>query len=176
MPYPDTTPTSQSQASALLSNNAANAGLTNATPFDRLTNVEQVVANLLTSPPATLGTQSLPPAKFTLNATSGATVAAAGDMTGAYFVCLGVSAVGAANLTTRTAVQLFADIPNCKVGDSYMLLITNTSGGTTTLVAGTGVTLTGTMTMATNTVRLYNVKFVSATAVTIQSVAIGTIG
>ena len=51
MAFPASTPTSQPQASALLSNNAANAGLTNATPFDRLTNLEQVAANLLTDVP-----------------------------------------------------------------------------------------------------------------------------
>lgn len=117
----------------------------------------------------------LPSAKYTKNTTSGVTTAAAGDLTGASFVCAEYSAVGAAALTTRTATQMFADMPYVQVGDSYMLLITNTSGGTTTLTAGTGVTLTGTMTMATNTTRLYNVKFVSGTAVTIQSVGVGTI-
>ena len=124
---------------------------------------------------AATGASVLPAGKFTLNATSGATTAAAGDLTGAAFVSAGYSAVGAANLTTRTAVQMFADMPNAQVGDSYTLMITNTSGGTTTLVAGTGVTLTGTMTMATNTTRTFNVKFVSATAVTIQSIGVGTI-
>src|SRR5688572_2452958 len=49
--FPAITPTSQPQASALLSNNAANAGLPNATPLDRLTNLEQVVANILTGLP-----------------------------------------------------------------------------------------------------------------------------
>lgn len=51
MAFPGTTPTTAAQASALLSNAAANAGLTNATPFDRLTNLEQIVANLLTDAP-----------------------------------------------------------------------------------------------------------------------------
>lgn len=54
MSFPATTPTSQPQASALLSNNAANAGLTNATPFDRLTVLEQVVGNLLTDLPSAI--------------------------------------------------------------------------------------------------------------------------
>lgn len=175
MSFPDVTPTSQPQASALLSNNAASAGLTNATPFDRLTNLEQVVGNLMTSLPSTLGVQSVPPSKFVLNATSGATTAAVGDMTGAYHVCLGLSAVGAANYTTRTAAQMFADVPNTDVGDSYMLLVINTSGGTTTIVGGTGVTITGTATLATNTTRWFNVRFVSATATTLQSVSVGTI-
>jgi len=118
---------------------------------------------------------TLPDAKYTKNTTVGATVAAAGDLSGAKFVCAEFSAVGAANLTTRTATQMFADQGNVQPGDSYMLLITNTSGGTTTLVAGSGVTLTGTMTMATNTTRLFNVTYTSATALVIQSVGVGTI-
>lgn len=121
------------------------------------------------------GSGTLPPAKYAKNTTSGATTAAVGDFTGAATVQTEYSAVGAANLTTRTAAQMFADHPNAKVGDSFVLEITNTSGGTTTIVAGTGVTLTGTMTLATNTTRRFNVKFVSATAVTIQSTGTGTI-
>jgi hypothetical protein len=117
----------------------------------------------------------LPPSKYTKNTTAGVTTAAVGDLTGAAFVCAEYSAVGAANLTTRTATQMFNDMGNVQAGDSYMLQITNTSGGTTTLVAGTGVTLTGTMTMATNTTRMFNVKFTSATALVIQSVGVGTI-
>lgn len=120
------------------------------------------------------GISSTAAAKYTLNSTSGATTAAAGDLTGANFVSAAYSAVGAANLTTRTAAQMIADA-GLKVGDSYMLLITNTSGGTTTLVAGSGVTLTGTMTLATNTTRLFNAKVSAAGAITIQSVSVGTI-
>lgn len=119
--------------------------------------------------------QSLPAAKYVKNTTAGATTAAAGDLTGAAYVSVEYSAVGAANLTTRTATQMFADMGNVQPGDSYTLEITNTSGFTTTLVAGSGVTLTGTMTLATNTTRRFNVKFNSATTLTIQSVGVGTI-
>ena len=56
MAFPATTPTSQQQASALLSNNASNAGLTNTVPLDRLANLEQVVGNLLTDLPSTMTT------------------------------------------------------------------------------------------------------------------------
>lgn len=116
-----------------------------------------------------------PAAKYAKNTTSGATVAAAGDMTGAAYVSAEYSAVGTANLTTRTAEQMFADAGNVQPGDSYVLEIVNTSGGTTTLVAGTNVTLTGTMTLATNTTRRFNVKFTDATHLVIQSVGVGTI-
>ncbi|MHB1950116.1 MAG: hypothetical protein ACYCQK_01425 [Acidiferrobacteraceae bacterium] len=115
------------------------------------------------------------PAKYTKNTTAGATTAAAGDLTGAAFVSAEYSAVGTANLTTRTATQMFNDAGNVQPGDSYTLQITNSSGGTTTLAAGTGVTLTGTMTMATNTTRTFIVTYTSATALTIQSIGVGTI-
>lgn len=118
---------------------------------------------------------TLPDAKYTKNTTSGATTAAAGDLSGAKFVCAEYSAVGAANLTTRTAAQMFADQGNVQPGDGYMLLITNTSGGTTTLVAGSGVTITGTATLATNTTRLFNVTYNTAATLTMQSVGVGTI-
>lgn len=118
---------------------------------------------------------TLPPAKYTKNNTAGATTAAAGDLTGADVVQAEYSAVGANNLTTRTAAQMFADIPNCQAGFSYVLEIANTSAGTTTLIGGTGVTLTGTMTMAAGTTRRFNVLFTSPTACTIQNMGAGTV-
>lgn len=115
-----------------------------------------------------------PPAKFTLNATVGATTAAAGDLTGACYVQAGYSAVGAAALTTRTAPQMIEDA-QLQVGESYVLEITNTSAGTTTLTAGAGVTLTGTMTIATMTTRRFNVLVTGIGTITIQSTGVGTI-
>ncbi len=70
---------------------------------------------------------------------------------------------------------MFADQGNVQPGDKYLLRIINTSGGTTTVVAGSGVTLTGTATLATNTTRDFVVTFTSATALTMQSVGVGTI-
>lgn len=113
-------------------------------------------------------------AKYSTNATVGATAAAPGDLTGANQVTCNYSAVGAANLTTRTAAQMFAD-HGAIAGQTYELEIMNSSGGTTTLVGGTGVTINGTATMATNTVRWFIVTFVSATAVTIQNQGSGAI-
>lgn len=113
-------------------------------------------------------------AKYTKNTTSGGTTAAAGDLTGALIVRAEYSAVGAANLTTRTAAQMIADAGNVQTNDSYALRIINTSGGTTTLVAGSGVTITGTATMATNTWREYNVTFTGASTMTFQNVGAGT--
>lgn len=121
-----------------------------------------------------IGMRAVPAAKYTKNTTVGATVAAQGDLTGAYYVQAEYSAVGAAALTTRSAAQMIADA-GLQIGESYVLEITNTSGGTTTLTAGAGVTLTGTMTMATNTTRRFNVKVTGDNAITIQSTGVGTI-
>jgi len=116
---------------------------------------------------------------FTSTALSGA-VLPAGAITGAAEVYLLSSAANGTSLTTRTAAQMYADLQIVSGlqnlnGWSYMLRITNSSGGTTTLAAGTGVTLTGTMTMATNTFRDFVVTINNAGAITIQSVGSGTI-
>lgn len=113
-------------------------------------------------------------AKYTKNTTSGATTAAAGDLTGALQVTAEYSAVGAANLTTRTAAQMFADAA-AVVGQTYELAIMNSSAGTTTLVGGTGVVITGTATIAASAVRWFLVKFVSATSVTLQNLGAGSV-
>jgi len=115
----------------------------------------------------------LPASKYTQNTASGATTAAVGDLTGAAFVTAEYTAVGAANLTTRTATQMFQDSGNIRAGASYMLMILNSSGGTTTLTAGSGVTINGTATLATNTGRIFNVKFPTATTCTITNIGGG---
>jgi hypothetical protein len=112
-------------------------------------------------------------AKYGTVATAGPATAGAGEMTGAGFVIAEYTAIGANNLTTRTATQLFNESPDFKVGDSYMLLVRNVNAGQITIVAGAGVTLTGTATIAANTERLYCVTFTSATAAVIQNVAGG---
>lgn len=136
------------------------------TPALLRTMLQNIVDSVLVAP-------GLP--KYVKNTTVGATTAAAGDLTGAIVIQAEYSAVGAANLTTRTATQMFADAGNVQANDTYELTIINTSAGTTTLVAGTGVTLTGTMTIATNTTRRFIVTFNSSTTMTFQSVGVGTI-
>jgi hypothetical protein len=113
-------------------------------------------------------------AKYTANATVGATTAAAGDLTGALTVTANYSAVGANNLTTRTAAQMFADA-GAVVGQAYELAIMNTSGFTMTLVGGANVTVNGTATIAQSTVRWFVVTFNSATTLTIQNSGSGNV-
>lgn len=90
-------------------------------------------------------------------------------------------ALGAgANLTTPTAAQIAAAIPNMKAGMSYRLRIINKSSGAFawTLVAGTNVTLAGTsQAIAQNTWREYRVLCTGiggAVAYTFSSVGTGT--
>ncbi|HET8667716.1 MAG TPA: hypothetical protein VFM10_07025 [Terriglobales bacterium] len=117
----------------------------------------------------------LPVTKYTANAASGAATAAAGDLSGAQKVIALYSAVGAAALTTRTAAQMYGDMGNIKPGDVYMARIINTSGGTTTLTGGTGVTITGTAGIASNAWNEYMVTVTSASAITFQYIGSGTV-
>ena len=78
-------------------------------------------------------------------------------------------------MTTRTATQMFADIPNAQVGMSFLLTVVAQGDNTVTVSAGTGVTITGTATVATKTTRTFVCTFTSATAITLQGVSKGTI-
>lgn len=113
---------------------------------------------------------ALPVSKFTSIAAANGTLSA-GDMEGAAWCTLASS--GATAMTTRTAVQLIAGIPNAQVGSSYLLWVFNSNAGTLTLTGGVGVTITGTATIATAITRLYNVKVATATTITMQNCGAG---
>lgn len=116
---------------------------------------------------------ALPDSKVT---TGSAATFAAGDITGARTVNY-INTGANATLTTRTAAQMFADIPNCTVGYSYQLLIRVQNAQTATITAAdASVTLTGTMTIANTVTRTFNVTFVSAVACTITSMGISAAG
>lgn len=83
---------------------------------------------------------------------------------------------GAGTLNSATAAQIVAATPNAYAGYTYRLRIINSSSGNFawTLTTATGITLSGTMTIAQNTFRDFYVTLTSLTAVTIQSVGTGT--
>ena len=115
----------------------------------------------------------LPPAKYS---TGTAATFAAGALTGAYFVNY-MNSGNNATLTTRTGTQMFGDIPNCQIGFAYQLAIRNEHATTATVTAAdASVTLTGTMTIAQNVTRLFEVVFTSATQCTITSMGISAAG
>jgi hypothetical protein len=111
--------------------------------------------------------------------TSGVTATiAAGAMEGSAFCAYEVSGgTAGAALTTRTATQLLAGIPNPQVGSSWILRVINlnTSSGTITMTAGGGVTVTGTPTVAITITRDYlcTVTNVGTPAVTLQNIGSG---
>lgn len=79
--------------------------------------------------------------------------------------------------TTRTAAQLYADDPTAYPGQSYLLRIANSGAGTLTLAGGSGVTVTGTATVATTTFRDFHVRYggtADAPTVTITNIGLGT--
>lgn len=103
------------------------------------------------------------------------TTFAADELTGGAFTIYNNTQGTPGSIATRTATLMFADDAYSRVGSSYMLRIINNQGtGTLTVTAGTGVTLTGTATIAVNTFRDFSVTYTSATALVIQQVGIGT--
>lgn len=96
---------------------------------------------------------------------------AQGNITGANYVVFATS--GATAFTTRTAAQMFTDTNYAFAGMSYVLRVYNTNGGTLTLTGGSGVTITGTATIATAVTRDYLVTFNSATTLTMQNIGSG---
>lgn len=116
-------------------------------------------------------------AKFTTAALESATIAAA-SVAGANTVEHINTGTTPANLQLPTAADIVAAIPNAQVGFSYILDVRNGSSGanTATLTTNTGLTLTGTMTIAQNVTRRLVVTLVSLTAVTFQSMGISAAG
>jgi hypothetical protein len=108
-------------------------------------------------------------------------VLTAANLTGASsLVTLALTgALGAgANATTDTAANIIAAMPSPSVGTTHRLRIINESSGafSWTVVGGTGVTVTGTATIAQNTWREFvvTVTNVGTPAVTLQNVGTGT--
>lgn len=138
---------------------------------------DQTIDGTLRLGPSAVVVAPLIDAKYTTGALQSATFAA-GDLTGARIVTYDNTGTTPGNLATRTATQMFGDTAGAYVGQSYLLMIRNSSGSanTATITAGTGVTLTGTMTIAQTVTRIFVVTFTSATAVTIQSLGISAAG
>jgi hypothetical protein len=144
------------------------------------------------SPVGTNGLHSVGPAKLlagtslaggfvygTNTATAGATLTAANIYAvGAVDVTLNMTGTlaGAANAQLPTVASLVTLIANPIVGQTYRLRVINSSSGNFawTVTTNTGWTLAGTMTIAQNTFRDFNVTLTSLTAATLQSVGTGT--
>lgn len=112
------------------------------------------------------------PAQFVTNTTT--TTFASGQLTGAPNVVYANTGNTPGTITTRTAALMFSDTPNAYTGQTYRLRIYHGGTGTLTIAAGTNVTLTGTMTIATTTWRDFIVTFTDSTHLVIQNVGSGT--
>lgn len=112
----------------------------------------------------------LPLSQFT-SISSGNGTLGAGAIEGSQFCTLATS--GATAQTTRTAAQMIANIPGAQIGMTWLIRVYNTNAGTLTLTGGTGVTITGTATIATNVWREYQATITSLTAVTLQNLGAG---
>tara|TARA_B100001123_G_C14946305_1_gene881822 strand:- start:26 stop:721 length:696 start_codon:yes stop_codon:yes gene_type:complete len=109
-----------------------------------------------TSDNVTVGGQFLPGAfnsdfvTVTTDTTAGANTWSAAEFIGGLLLrdCVGT---GRSDVTP-TATQIVGAIANCKVGTAFRVIIRNTSDAaeTITITAGTGVSLSGTMTIAQN--------------------------
>lgn len=123
-------------------------------------------------------TGGVPQTQYTAIATNtpatltGAQMAGAGDVT----VNMTAALAGAGTLNSATAAQIVAAIPGAQPGFSYNLRVINSSSGNFawTLTTATGITLTGTMTIAQNTWRDFYITLTSLTAVAIQNIGTGT--
>lgn len=113
-----------------------------------------------------------------LTNTTGFTIAAAANEAGAADCTLNLTGTlgGNANVQSDTATNIVAAIPNARVGTSYKFRLINSSSANFawTLTTNTGLTLTGTMSVAQNTWRDFYVTVTTLTAVTIQSIGTGT--
>ena len=116
-------------------------------------------------------TAALPPAQYKTAALQSATITAA-NMAGSAISVFDNTGTTPANLATDTAANIIAAVPGWQIGQSYLLKIRNSSGSanTATITAGTGVTLTGTMTIAQYVQRELIVTYTGAGAVTLQSI------
>jgi hypothetical protein len=68
---------------------------------------------------------------------------------------------------TDTATNIINSIPGAKVNQSFPLLIGNLGSGVQTIGAGTGVTITGSATIASNCVALFLATVTGSTAVSL---------
>lgn len=71
-----------------------------------------------------------------------------------------------------TAAQLYAELGRPSVGSAFKFIIRNTADAaeTITMTAGTGITISGTATIAQNNTKIFVAVFTSPTAVTVYSI------
>ena len=99
---------------------------------------------------------------------------AAAKVAGAGNVVLRSSGGSTPTLTFPLATDLVPALPNTQPGYSYRLRVINNNSGTATLAVNTGVTLTGTLTLAQNTWRDFIMTLNAGGLISGQAVGTGT--
>lgn len=121
----------------------------------------------------------LPVGQYAVQASAVSFTAGAGEVCGAQETVLDLTGAlaGAGNITTPTAVAIFAALSGAVVGTNWVLRILNNSAGAFawTLVGGVGVTVLGTATVAQNTWREWLATFTSPVALTMQNMGAGDV-
>lgn len=101
---------------------------------------------------------------YTNAATGASTITATMLAGGIYIVAIG----SAVTHTTDTAVNLLAANQNMSVGDSAAVIVSNPTAFALTLAGGTGVTASGTLTVAAGTFRIFLLTKTSVTTMTLK--------
>ena len=100
------------------------------------------------------------------------TTASAGQLSGSAVCVMFNTGATPGTYTTRTATQMIADSA-LQIGQTWLVLLGNNQAtGTLTLAGGTGVTISGTTTVAANVGRLYVCTVATATTITMTGAAL----
>lgn len=150
------------------------SNITIVTPFSWVRYlITQTAANTLTMVAVESGqNETLSNSQFVTNTTT--TTFAAGQLTGSDYNTYANTGNTPGTITTRTAAQMIADIPNAYTGLTWVTRIYHGGTGTLTVGAGTGVTITGTATVATTTWRDFACSITGAATITMQNIGSGT--
>ena len=100
-----------------------------------------------------------------VNPAVGASVITAGMLSGGVYVSAITSAV---THTTDTAVNILAANPDMSIGDSAAVIVSNPTANVLTIAGGTGVTASGTLTVAAGAARTFLLTKASETTMTIK--------
>jgi len=100
-----------------------------------------------------------------VNPAVGASVITAGMLVGGVYVSAITSAV---THTTDTAVNILAANPDMSIGDTAAVIVSNPTANVLTIAGGTGVTASGTLTVAAGAARTFLLTKASETTMTIK--------
>jgi hypothetical protein len=108
---------------------------------------------------------------LTLTTGGGTGTLTADQLAGGFII---IDTQDAQSTATPTATLIRNSIKGAKEGSGFLFVIKNSGDSTMTLTAGTGVTITGTATIATNNSKLFLVRVTNMTTPAVTVYSIGT--